>query len=270
MASRHSPVSFAATVAVLVFLVAPLVVMVAFSFHSADSLVPPFQGVSLRWYREIFADPLISSGFTNSLKVAFVTAIGTVTSGTAAAYGVSRSKGALGTLTATFFLVPLAIPGLIVGVALLSSFTARTVPLSTVTIVMAHLVYVGPVYFLLALTVLNRLDPSQLEAAADLGAPPIYRFRRVVLPQVRSVLFAGGVTAFVLSFDEFVITSFVAGNDPTLPMVVLSRLRLTIHPSVNAISSLMLFSYLVLWLAGFAYSVRVRSQRRRKYNSGAL
>ena len=247
----------------LVFLFAPLIIVIVFSFHTTDSLTPPFEGFSLRWYREVLSDDAVRSGLSASLRIASITAITTLIFGTAAAYGVSRSKGRSGAVYTALFMLPIAMPALILGIALLSFFSNRSISLSTMTVVIAHTVFVAPVFFIVARTALDRIDEAQLEAAADLGASPSYRFRKVILPQVLPVLLAGAAMAFVISFDEFIVTFFVIGNESTLPLVIFSRLRRTIDPSINAISSLLLFLNLAIWLIALVYSVRLEARRRR-------
>lgn len=261
--TRRSVPTMLITVAALLFLFLPLLSVILFSFHSTDSLTPPFEGFSLRWYREVLSDDAVRSGLSASLRVATLTAITTLITGTAAAYGVARSSGRSGAAYTTLFMLPIAMPALILGIALLSFFSNRSIGLSTMTVVIAHTVFVAPVFFIVARTALDRIDEAQLEAAADLGAPPGYRFRKVILPQVLPVLLAGAAMAFVISFDEFIVTFFVIGNESTLPLVIFSRLRRTIDPSINAISSLLLFLNLALWLVALVYSVRLENRRRR-------
>ncbi len=261
--TRRSIPTLLTTIGALAFLFVPLFIVILFSFHATDALTPPFEGVSLRWYREVLADDAVRDGLFTSLRVAVLTAVTTLIFGTAAAYGVSRTAGRAGAAYATLFLLPIAMPGLILGVALLSFFSNRSISLSTLTVVIAHTVFVAPVFFIVARTALDRIDEAQLEAAADLGATPGYRFRKVILPQVLPVLLAGAAMAFVISFDEFIVTFFVIGNESTLPLVIFSRLRRTIDPSINAISSLLLFLNLALWLAALLYSLRLEARRRR-------
>ena len=246
------------------FLFAPLLLVVLFSLHSTNALTLPFEGFSLRWYREVLDDDSIRKGVVTSLRVAGATAVLTFVLGTAAAYGVSRSTSRLAGPVAALFVVPIAMPALILGVSLLSFYSERGISLSTTTVVIAHTVFVIPLFYVVASTALSRIEEAQLEAAADLGATPWYRFWHVIFMQVFPVLLAGAAIAFVISFDEFIITFFVIGNDSTLPMVIFSRLRRTIDPSINAISSLLLFVNLFVWAIAVTYSVRAERRRRRE------
>jgi len=263
MHTRRSLPTALLTGAVLIFLFAPLASVVLFSFHSSSALTPPFEGFSLRWYREVLSDPSVLDGLKVSLRIAVLTSVTVLIFGTAAAYGVARSNARVTPLVAGLFVLPIAMPGLILGTSLLSFFTNREISLSTTTVVIAHAVFVAPLFFVIARTALDRIEVAQLEAAADLGAPPWYRFRHVILPQILPVLLAGAAMAFVISFDEFIVTFFVIGNESTLPLVIFSRLRRTIDPSVNAISALLLFVNLIIWVVALAYSVRIERRRRR-------
>ena len=138
----------------------------------------------------------------------------------------------------------------------------RGLGLSLKTVLIAHLVYVLPYFLLIALAVFSRLDVTLEETAADLGASPWTVFRRVTLPQIWPVLVAATVLAFALSFDEFIITFFVIGTDPTLPLFIWSRLRRTVDPSINTISTLLMLLTLVLWIVAFVFTIRAERSRR--------
>jgi spermidine/putrescine transport system permease protein len=261
-ATRRSPITGAFTIAGLVFLWAPLLLVCLFSFHSTGSLTFPFEGFSTRWYDEVFSSDVIRSAAQNSLIVATSTAVATLVLGTLAAYGLTRSSSRLrGPLSLLFFL-PITLPGLFIGVALLVAFTRVQFSLSLVTVTIAHLVYVFPFFFLIARAALERLDPALEETATDLGASRWTVFRRVTLPQVWPVLVGAACLAFALSFDEFVITFFVIGPDSTLPMYIWSSLRRTIDPSINAISSLLLAFTMLLFVV--TWLLTVWSERRRR------
>jgi spermidine/putrescine transport system permease protein len=260
--TRRSPATGAFTIAGLVFLWAPLLLVALFSLHSTGSLTFPFEGFSTRWYDEVFSSEEIRTAARNSLIVATSTALITVLLGTLAAYGLTRSSSRLrGPLSLLFFL-PITLPGLFIGISLLVVFSRVEWTLSLVTVTIAHLVYVFPFFFLVARAALERLDPALEETAADLGAGRWTVFRRVTLPQVWPVLVGAACLAFALSFDEFVITFFVIGPDSTLPLYIWSGLRRTIDPSINAISTLLLAFTMLLFVVTFLLTTW--SERRRR------
>ncbi len=258
------------TVAGMLFLWLPLLVVVLFSLHKTASLSFPFDGFSLRWYERIFESPEVRAAARNSLVVATSTALVTFVLATLAAYGMSRSRSRWRAPLALLFFLPITLPGLFIGVALLIAFSRLEYSLSLVTVTIAHLVYVFPFFFLLARAALERLDPALEEAAADLGATGWTIFRRVTLPQVWPVLVGAACLAFALSFDEFIITFFVVGPDPTLPLFIWSSLRRTIDPSINAISTLLLAFTVLLFVITFALASWGERRRRGTVDPLAL
>jgi spermidine/putrescine transport system permease protein len=260
---QRSPVTAAITIASLVFLFVPLVVVVLFSFHKTGALSFPFTGLSLRWYRDVFSSLEFRDALKNSAIVACVVAAVTLPLGTMAAYGLSRASRRLRAPLALLFFLPITLPGLFVGIAMLVFFARIELQLSLVTVAIAHLVYVFPYFILIAGGALSRLDVALEEAAADLGASPWKVFRRVTLPQVWPILVGATVLAFALSFDEFIITFFVIGTDPTLPLFIWSALRRTIDPSINTVSTLLMLVTILLWLVAFVVTVQAERSRRR-------
>lgn len=261
--SHKSPFTGAVTVVALLFLYVPLLVVVLFSFHRTAGLSFPFEGLSLRWYREVFSSFTFRSALENSLFVALPVAACTFFLGTLAAYGLSRTTSRWRGPLAVLFFLPITLPGLFLGISLLVAFSRVGLHLSLKTVVLAHLVYVFPYFLLIARAALDRLDPALEEAAADLGASPWRVFRRVTFPQIWPVLAGATCLAFALSFDEFIITFFVIGSDSTLPMYIWSSLKRTIDPSINVISALLLLVSLVLWTVAFFVTVRVERRRAR-------
>jgi spermidine/putrescine transport system permease protein len=259
----RSPVTATVTLLALVFLFAPLAFVVLFSFHETAGLSFPFRGFSLRWYRDVLGSEAFRSSATSSFIVATAAAAVTLILGTMAAYALSRSRSRLRAPLALLFFLPITLPGLFIGLALLTFFTRLEFALSLVTVTIAHTVYVFPYFLLIAKAMLDRLDPALEEAAADLGASPGLVFRRVTLPQVWPVLLGATCLAFALSFDEFVITFFVIGPESTLPMYIWSSLRRTIDPSINTVSTLLLAVTLLLFAIAFALTVRGERVRAR-------
>ena len=262
--STRSPVTGFITISALVFLFVPLGVVLLFSFHASGSLSFPFEGFSLRWYRDLMVNENFREAVANSMFIATVTAAVTLVVGTLAAYGLSRSPVKLQPVLSLVFFLPLTLPGLFLGLSLLVMFAEVNISLSMVTVAAAHLIYVLPYFMLIAVGALQRLDPALNEAAEDLGAPPRTVFSKVILPQVWPVILGATFLAFALSFDEFIITFFVIGPDSTLPMFIWSSLRRTIDPSINTISSVLLAATLLLFVIAFAFTVRAERQRRMR------
>ena len=262
--TQRSPVTLAVTILALVFLYVPLVIVVLFSFHATGALSFPFTGFSLRWYEQTFNSPEFRDALWNSTVVAVSVSLLTLVLGTMAAYGLTRSRPRLRAPLAALFFLPITLPGLFVGIALLVYFARLNIELSFVTVAIAHFVFVFPYFFLIATAALDRLDPALEEAASDLGASPGKVFRKVTMPQVWPVLAAATALAFALSFDEFIITFFVIGPDSTLPMFIFSKLRRTVDPSINVVSTLLMAITLALWAAAFVFVLRAARGRARR------
>jgi spermidine/putrescine transport system permease protein len=240
-----------------VFLFVPLGVVVLFSFHETSGLSFPFRGFSLRWYREVLTSAEFLGTARNSLVVATATGLTTLVLGTMAAYGLTRVPSRWRLPLALLLFLPLTLPGLFIGLSLLVFFDLvreQGIPgfkLSLLTVAIAHFVYVLPYFLLIVVAALQRLDEALEEAAADLGATSWIVFRRVTLPQIWPVLLGATSLAFALSFDEFIITNFVIGPDSTVTLFIWSRLRRTVDPSINAISTLLLAASLILFTVAF-------------------
>jgi spermidine/putrescine transport system permease protein len=239
------------TIVVFVFLFAPIAIVVLFSFNKTAALTFPFHGFSLRWYRAVLGSPLYQDAILASLRVAVVTVVVVVVVGTLAGIALTRYAFRASGLVRIFLLFPATLPGLFVGIALLSFFVQTHVSLSLWTVTAGHLVYVLPYFFLVVTSRLQRFDYLLEEAARDLGAGPWTTFRRVTLPLIAPSLVAGALVVFSLSWDEVFITFFTIGAQNTLPLVIYSTVKQSVDPSVNAISTLLLLGSLV-----FVFSVR--------------
>jgi ABC-type spermidine/putrescine transport system permease subunit II len=254
--AMRSPLSGAISVSALLFLVLPLAVVVLFSFHETASLSFPFTGFSLRWYREVLASAPFRDAAWNSFIVAAAVSLATLLLGILAAYALSRSGSRWRGPLALLFFVPITLPGLFLGLALLVFFAQSGLKLSLLTVVFGHFVYVFPYFLLIAKAALDRMDLALEDVAADLGASPWQVFHKVTLPQIWPVVIGAASLAFALSFDEFVITFFVIGSQSTLPLYIWSSLRRTIDPSINTISTLLLAVTLVLFAIAFLLTLR--------------
>ncbi|HEX9165964.1 MAG TPA: ABC transporter permease [Gemmatimonadales bacterium] len=235
---------------VYLFLHLPLLVLVVFSFNASRFSVE-WTGFTLEWYRQLLERPDILAGLRVSLVVgvistAVATALGTLLA-LALARGRFRGRGALESL----LYVPLVTPEIVAGISLLVLFAGLKIALGLTTIVIAHVAFSVSFVTVVVLARLAGMDRSQEEAALVLGADEWTTFFRVTLPQLLPGVVSGALLAFTLSFDDYVITSFVAGSGTsTLPVVVYGMVRRNIDPTINAISTLVLvFTTLLIWLA---------------------
>jgi len=232
----------------LIFLHAPLIVLIAFSFNSGRFTV--WEGVSLRWYRAALADPQLAEGLINSAIIAFFATILSTAIGTLAAYGMWRKAAPI--LSGTLYL-SLVTPEIVTGVSLLAlfqwAFRFLRLPLGMRTVIVAHVAFSIAYVTIVVSARLRNYDRTLEEAAMDLGATEWRAFWRVTIPALAPAIGAAALLALVVSFDDYVITSLVAGVDSeTLPMVIYAMARRGVSPVVNAVSAfiVVIFGILIL------------------------
>lgn len=225
---------------VYVFLYAPIAILVLFSFNRA-SQTAVWQGFTLEWYRSLAGNELILDAARNSLAVGFAaTAVATVF-GTLAALALSRYEFPGKGVTRNLLYLPIIIPEIVVGAALVTFFGVVGLRLSLLTVVIAHVVFSISYVAIVVRARLSGFDRSLEEAALDLGARPLQTFWRVTLPLIAPGVASGALLVFTVSIDDYVITSFVAGvGATTLPLQIYSMLKVGVTPEINAISTLLL------------------------------
>ncbi len=249
--------------AVLLFLYAPLAVLVVMSFNDSRRTTV-WQGFTLDWYGKVFADSELIAALVNSLAIAALSTAISLLLGTLAALALWRFRFRLRPLVEGAFALPIMVPEICMGVAMLLFF-ARVLPwpsglpwpLSLGAIVIAHVSFSFPFVAVVVRARLAGFDRALEEAARDLGASQWRALADVVIPHLRPALVAGGLLAFTLSLDDFVITFFTAGPDTvTFPVKVYSMVRFSVSPKVNAISTLLLL--ITIGLTILALKVQAR------------
>ncbi|MEJ0039566.1 MAG: ABC transporter permease subunit [Gammaproteobacteria bacterium] len=252
-------------VSVLIGLIVPTVIVVPMSFNGSEFLGLPREGLSLRWYENFFSDARWLSATWLSLKAGLAsTALATVL-GTAAALALAGSRLPGKRLLIGLLVSPLIVPAVVLGLALYGVFVHLHLLGTLLGITCAHAV-VGTAYVYLTVSAsLAQQDPALARAAHSLGASPLYSFHSVTLPLIAPGVFTGALFAFVHSFDEVVVTLFVAGHvTRTLPLKMWENVRHEIDPTLAAISSLLLFASL-LALTGLQWrTLRARRVQREK------
>ncbi len=226
----------AAAVAIL-FLWFPLVVIGVYAFNDSNIQSWPISGFSTKWFGEAWNNPEVRDGFWLSIKAALgATGIALVL-GTMLSFALYRFDF-FGRNAISFLVVlPIALPGIITGMALNRFFDAVSLDLSLWTIMIGHATFCVVLVFNNVIARLRRSSPSLVEASMDLGADGWQTFRYVVWPTMATALVAGGLLAFALSFDEVIVTYFTAGANNTLPLVILGYIREGLRlPAVNAIA----------------------------------
>jgi spermidine/putrescine transport system permease protein len=234
---------------VYTFLYAPIAILVVFSFN-ASRQTAFWAGFTLDWYRRLLGNAALFHAVRNSLLVAASATVLAVLAGTPAALALARYQTRAKRATQALLYLPVIIPEVVLGAALVTFFGAAGLRLSIATVVIAHVVFSVSYVAIVVRARLAGLDPALEEAARDLGAGPFETFRRVTLPLAAPGILAGALLVFTLSIDDYVITSFVAGvGATTLPLHIYSMLKVGVTPEVNAVSTLLLAGTVVLIVA---------------------
>ena len=226
------------TLAVILFLHFPFVVILLYAFSTDDATFRfPLPGLTLQWCAVAWNRADVWRALTLSLQVAATATAIAIVLGTLAAAAVYRSKF-FGREAISFLLVlPLALPGIVTGIAMRSAIGLLNVPFSFWTIVIGHATFCMVVVYNNVLARFRRTARSQIEASMDLGANGFQTFRHIVLPAIATALLAGGMLAFALSFDEIIVTTFTAGQQETLPIWIFSQLtRPRQRPVTNVVA----------------------------------
>ena len=239
------------TAVTLAFLYVPLAVVVIYAFNDSVAQVWPPKSFTTRWFSLAFGDSAMRTALLNSIKVAAVTTSIALVLGSAAAFAVHRYRF-FGRQSVSFLLVlPIALPGIITGMALRTGINTTGLTFSLWTIMIGHATFCIVVVFNNVVARLRRTRTSLIEASMDLGADGWQTFRRITLPAIGTALAAGGLLAFALSFDEIIVTNFVSGSEITLPKWIFNAIRLPRNrPEANAVAALvMLLSLIPVYFA---------------------
>lgn len=252
---------------IILFLYAPIAVMIVFSFNSGSS-VWVFEGFSLDWYAELIFNSEMLEALKHTFIIAILSATVSTVLGTAAAVGITAlknkfAKSALMSVTN----IPMMNADIVTGVSLMLLFIffgkllGLSESLGFVTVLIAHITFNLPYVILSVLPKLKQTDPALAQAAMDLGCTPLKAFFKVVLPSISSGIFTGFIMAFTLSLDDFVISYFTCGHYQTLPIVIYNMTKRTVTPDTYAISTIIFFTVFALMVL---YNVSLsRSEKKR-------
>ncbi|HET7758658.1 MAG TPA: ABC transporter permease [Gaiellaceae bacterium] len=237
MESRATRIGFGIAAAlVLAFLWIPILIILAYAFNGSILQTWPVQNLTLHWFREAWHDQEVRSALWLSVKIGLISTAVALVLGTAASFAISRFQFFGRESVSFLLLLPIALPGIITGMALSSFYTFAGIGFSIWTIVIGHATFCVVVVYNNVLARLRRTSPSLIEASMDLGADGWQTFRFVVWPVLSTALVAGGLLAFALSFDEVIVTTFTAGAQTTLPIWILDTIQRGQQlPVVNAV-----------------------------------
>ncbi|HEY9527207.1 MAG TPA: ABC transporter permease [Anaerolineales bacterium] len=241
-----------AAIGALLFLHVPLLIIFLYSFTTDEATYSfPLPGLTTKWFGVALQRSDLWAALALSVRVATVSTLSALILGTLAAAAVYRSNF-FGREAISFLLVlPIALPGIVTGIALRSAIGSLDIPFSYWTIVIGHATFCVVVVYNNVLARFRRMSGSQIEASMDLGANSFQTFRHVVFPNIATALLAGGMLAFALSFDEVIVTTFTAGQQTTLPIWIFSQLtRPRDRPVTNVVATfVILITFLPIFFA---------------------
>lgn len=231
---------------ILLFLYAPIVVLIIFSFNNSKSR-GIWGGFTFKWYIEMFKDEQILKALYYTIIIAVLSSAISTVAGTITAIGIDNMKKKTKSLILSINNIPVLNPDIVTGVSLMILFITIRMQRGFATMLIAHLVFNIPHVILCVMPKLRQLDDNLYEAAQDLGATPVQAFFKVVLPEIMPGIISGAIMAFTLSLDDFVISFFTTGNGVTnLSITIYSMARKGINPKLNALSTLLFLSVLSL------------------------
>lgn len=246
------------TALILLFLYAPIAVMVIFSFNSSGS-VWVFEGFSLDWYMELSSNSTMLEALEHTLIIAVLSAILSTIIGTAASVGIlSLRKKISQSLVMSVTNIPMMNADIVTGISLMllfvfiGRFIGINESLGFLTVLIAHITFNLPYVILSVMPKLKQTDSNLSEAALDLGCTPLQAFFKVIIPSISSGIFSGFIMAFTLSLDDFVISYFTCGHYQTLPIVIYNMTKKTVTPDTYALSTIM---FAIIFILLMLYNV---------------
>ncbi len=263
-------------ISVYLFLYIPIGIIVLFSFNSGQH-ASDFQGLSIKWYKKVLDNVFAMEALSTSVIVAFTVATLASVFGTMAALALENVKGRLRVVYDAVIYIAIMIPGIVLGIATLIALVtvfgflnpvldglwpqrlgvAPQLNLGYTSLIASHTMFTMAIVIIIVRARISGMDRALIEASADLYATPWQTFRQVTLPQIFPAILAGFLLSFTFSFDDFIISFFVAGTETTLPLYVFSSIRRGVTPEINAIGTMVLTVSLLL-LAFAQYLLRKR------------
>jgi len=241
----------------LAFMQFPILVIVLYAFNTERSAFSfPLQGFTLQWFAEAWSREDVRAAIALSLQIAVLSTAIAMLLGTLAAAALYRREFFGKEGITLLFILPIALPGIVTGIALLSAFKLAGIAPSVWTIVVGHATFCIVIVYNNVVARFRRTSTSMLEASMDLGADPFQTFRYVLLPNIATALLAGGMLAFALSFDEIIVTTFTSGTQRTLPIWLLNQLGKPRDTPITNVVAMMVMLVTMLPILGAYYLTR--------------
>ena len=257
------------TALIFIFLYAPIIVLIIFSFNDTDTASrTQFSGFTLRWYQRLFEDRYILEALLNTLIIAVVSAFASTLLGNMEAVGINRMKRMPKKVMMNITNFPMVNPEIVTGVSMMLLFVAAVSlfggkSLGMASLIIAHITFCLPYVIFNVSPKLRQLDPAVYDAALDLGCNPRQAFFKVVLPQLTPAILSAFLISLTYSIDDFIISYFTSGTMQTLPIAIYSMTKKKVSPEINALSAIMFVVILTIILAANAVdSAKERRLRR--------
>ena len=229
---------------VIAFLFTPVITVVIFSFSQTGGL--PLTHLTTEWYRQVFSSPLYGPAFKASAEVGLAVCLIAVTIGLLAALAFHHYKSKIGVVFIGVSILPICLPPLVLGIALISMFQVTHTTLSLATVAVGHLLLTIPVVLLTLYAAFTNFDDSVEEAAQDLGATPLRTFWAVTFPIIRPSVIGAALLVLAVSIDEFIVTLFTIGAQQTVPIAIWGQMRIGVSLRLSALSTLLLAGTVLL------------------------
>jgi len=241
----------------LVFLHFPILIIFMYAFNTQDAAFSfPPQGFTLKWFSVAFSRPDVLEAIKLSLKIACIATLIALVLGTLASLALYRRAFFGKDIISLVLILPIALPGIITGLALLAALKTLGIEPGMFTIIVGHATFCVVIVFNNVIARLRRTSQNLIEASMDLGADGWQTFRYIILPNLGSALLAGGMLAFALSFDEIIVTTFTAGHERTLPIWLLNQLSRPRDVPVTNVVAMLVMLVTMLPILGAYYLTR--------------
>ena len=238
------PNIYLAVIFVMMYL--PILLVIIYSFNQSK-ISSVWDGFSLKWYRELFADKSMFTALINSIILAFSSSVLAAIIGTLGAIGMSKTNFKANGIIGYISTLPIMIPEIILGMVFLVFFSLIGIPFGMTSLILAHTTFCVPYVFMLVKARLVGLDKSYVEAARDLGASELRAFKDITIPLISPAILSGMLLSFAMSFDDVIISIFVTGaSTNTLPIKIYTQLKTGVSPKINALCTLMFIATVLI------------------------
>ncbi len=255
------PITETVTLLSLLFLFAPLLTVFVFSFNDTPNPGLPFSGFTLHWYGDVIRNPEFHRVLKASLKIAAIAVLGAMALGIPIAIVLVRRRFYLKKSVSLLVFAPMAVPGVVIGVALLATFVTLEIRLGLATAAAAHVMLVIPFVVQVVRARLEKVDERVEEAARDLGSSAFRALRTVTIPILLPAILGAGILSAAVSLDELLVTNFTIGRDATIPVWIASQMRTGLTPALNAVAIMMMIG--TLGMIGLAFYLVQWNSRKR-------